>query len=160
MNRKTIIALGVGIVLTWALLTLYGVPLIARWVPDLKCSASVADAFGAVNALFSGLALAGIIVTLYMQREELKLQREELQLTRDELAKSAEAQKESSESQRVVVELSTRRAVMEFYQFCLTNRKEYSSVGARYQESLQGMDEQANEILKLLEKLSINKSGD
>ena len=36
------------------------------------------DAFGALNTLFSGLAFAALIVTLWMQREELELQRKEL----------------------------------------------------------------------------------
>ncbi|WP_261511624.1 putative phage abortive infection protein [Chryseobacterium paludis] len=45
----------------------------------------IGDSFGAVNALFSGLALAGIILTILMQREELKLQRRELVLTRKEM---------------------------------------------------------------------------
>ena len=56
------------------------------------------DSFGAVNALFSGLALAGVIVTLLMQRRELSLQREELTLTRKELARAAEAQEASGEA--------------------------------------------------------------
>jgi hypothetical protein len=43
------------------------------------------DKFGAINALFSGLAFAGLIVTLLYQKEELKLQREELADTRKEL---------------------------------------------------------------------------
>src|SRR5688572_20161963 len=43
------------------------------------------DMFGAVNALFSGLAFAGIILTILLQREELKAQREELILSRKEL---------------------------------------------------------------------------
>jgi hypothetical protein len=43
------------------------------------------DMFGAVNALFSGLAFSGIIYTILMQREELSLQREELKLNRQEL---------------------------------------------------------------------------
>lgn len=43
------------------------------------------DMFGAVNALFSGLAFAGLIVTLLYQKEELALQREELKATRDEM---------------------------------------------------------------------------
>lgn len=43
------------------------------------------DMFGAVNALFSGLAFAGLIITLFYQKEELKLQREELAQTREEL---------------------------------------------------------------------------
>ncbi|MDR6554663.1 hypothetical protein [Paenibacillus qinlingensis] len=37
------------------------------------------DMFGAVNSLFSGLAFAGIIYTIYLQRKELTLQREEIQ---------------------------------------------------------------------------------
>lgn len=43
------------------------------------------DAFGAINALFSGLAFGGIIYTILLQRQELKLQREELRDTRIEL---------------------------------------------------------------------------
>lgn len=43
------------------------------------------DMFGAVNALFSGLAFATLIYTAWMQREELALQREELAATRAEL---------------------------------------------------------------------------
>lgn len=43
------------------------------------------DMFGAVNSLFSGLAFAGIIYTVWLQRKELQLQRKELSLTRDEL---------------------------------------------------------------------------
>ena len=43
------------------------------------------DMFGAVNALFSGLAFAGLIVTLLYQKEELALQRAELKETREEM---------------------------------------------------------------------------
>lgn len=55
------------------------------------------DSFGAVNALFSGLAFAGIIYTILLQRRELQLQREELELTRDELKRSADAQEKSQQ---------------------------------------------------------------
>ena len=53
------------------------------------------DMFGAINALFSGFAFAGVIIALFMQKTELSLQREELRLTREELAKSTVAQEES-----------------------------------------------------------------
>lgn len=43
------------------------------------------DAFGAINSLFSGLAFAGLIYAIFLQRDELKLQREELKDTREEL---------------------------------------------------------------------------
>jgi hypothetical protein len=44
------------------------------------------DMFGAINALFSGLAFAGVIYAILLQRIELRLQRNELSLTRQELA--------------------------------------------------------------------------
>lgn len=46
------------------------------------------DLFGSVNALFSGLAFAGILYTIYLQRQELSLQRKELKLQRKEMAAS------------------------------------------------------------------------
>ncbi len=39
------------------------------------------DMFGTVGALFSGLAFAGVIVTMLQQKEELELQRKELAQT-------------------------------------------------------------------------------
>jgi len=42
------------------------------------------DMFGSINALYSGLALAGIIFTILLQRKELQYQREELRETRKE----------------------------------------------------------------------------
>lgn len=42
------------------------------------------DMFGGINSLFSGLAFAGIILTILLQRKELKLQRDELKDTRAE----------------------------------------------------------------------------
>lgn len=48
------------------------------------------DLFGSVNALFSGLALAGLIYTIYLQHRELSLQREELNNQREEMKQSRE----------------------------------------------------------------------
>lgn len=56
------------------------------------------DMFGVVNALFSGLAFATLIYTMFLQREELRLQRIELQATRDEM----KGQKEQLEAQSFV----------------------------------------------------------
>lgn len=43
------------------------------------------DSFGAVNALISAFAFAGMLVAFFLQRYKLRLQRKELQLTRDEM---------------------------------------------------------------------------
>ena len=58
------------------------------------------DKFGAVNALFSGLAFAGLIVTLLYQKEELKLQREELAQTREELKGQREEFEEQNKTMK------------------------------------------------------------
>ena len=70
------------------------------------------DMFGAVNALFSGLALAGVVIAIFMQREELSLQREELKLTREEMKRQAEAQERSSEALTMQVETMKKSAIL------------------------------------------------
>lgn len=57
---------------------------------------TIGDMFGSVNSLFSGLALAGIILTILLQKKELKFQREELKQTRKEF----EIQNETLKIQR------------------------------------------------------------
>ncbi len=44
------------------------------------------DSFGVLTALFSGLAFAGIIISIKMQNKQLRLQRKELTLTRLEVS--------------------------------------------------------------------------
>lgn len=58
------------------------------------------DMFGSVNALFSGLAFAGLFLTLFIQIKEFRLQREELKLTREAMAD----QKQVMEGQTVVMD--------------------------------------------------------
>lgn len=48
------------------------------------------DMFGAVNALFSGLAFAGLIFTIILQRKDLKLQFSELSRQADETKRTAD----------------------------------------------------------------------
>lgn len=71
------------------------------------------DMFGAVNALFSGLALAGVVVAIVLQGKELQLQREELKLTREELRTSAEATVESANALREQAEIARNTAQLE-----------------------------------------------
>ena len=53
------------------------------WLPraavNLPTRGQFGDSFGAVNALFSGAALAGLIYAILLQRRDLALQQEELQ---------------------------------------------------------------------------------
>ena len=56
-------------------------------LPVVNNAASLfGDSFGAVNALISAFAFAGVFVTFWLQRKELDLQRQELKAQRDEFA--------------------------------------------------------------------------
>ena len=80
------------------------------------------DSFGSINALFSGIALAGIIYTIHLQRKELGLQRKELQENRKELARTARAQENSekalrkqAENLKITAKLNALTAMVEHY---------------------------------------------
>jgi hypothetical protein len=90
-----VVAIGVVLVL-WGL-NWWG---ISKFINEPSDQGIFGDMFGAVNALFSGLAFAGLIITLLYQREELKLQREELQETRKELKGQREEFEEQNKTMK------------------------------------------------------------
>lgn len=57
------------------------------WKDLAKCG-TFGDQFGAANALFSGLAFAGLIYTIMLQRSDLRNQRKELFLQRQEMKRN------------------------------------------------------------------------
>lgn len=66
------------------------------FVPNENTRGTFGDQFGAVNALFSGLAFAGLIYTIVLQRRDLELQRHDLKLQRDELALTRQEMEEQT----------------------------------------------------------------
>ena len=61
----------------------------------------IGDLFGAINALFSGLAFAGVVVALFLQRKDLKLQQQHLERS---IAESTEQTKLMREELRLAQE--------------------------------------------------------
>lgn len=101
-----------GVVLLWIL-----TPFILRcFYTDMPSQGQAGDLFGCINALFSGLAFAGVIVAILLQREELELQRHEITANRLELARSATAQEESREALRKTVYANTFKAARDILQ--------------------------------------------
>ncbi|MBL8523653.1 MAG: hypothetical protein JNN20_08190 [Betaproteobacteria bacterium] len=80
----SVIVLVIFVVIIWSFLRLY-------LFPNSDEAGKFGDYFGGVNALFSGLAFAGLIYTVLLQKTELALQRQELKETRAEIKKQAEA---------------------------------------------------------------------
>ncbi len=63
-----------------------GFPLLVNhYFKDWGKSGTFGDTFGALNAIFSGIAIAGLIITILIQRKELENQRIELALQRTEM---------------------------------------------------------------------------
>jgi hypothetical protein len=88
LNKTIVVCLFILVVILW----LGSAFTLRALYPASDSRGTFGDSFGAINALFSGLAFAGIIVAILLQRNELRLQRQELELTRTELARSASAQ--------------------------------------------------------------------
>ncbi len=93
---KTLLYAGLAVLFIWLLSWV----LIDLCISESNDRGSFGDKFGAVNALFSGLAFAGLIVTLLYQKEELKLQREELAQTREELKGQREEFEEQNKTMK------------------------------------------------------------
>jgi hypothetical protein len=73
----------------------------STYLNDWNKRGTFGDMFGGVNALFSGLAFAGVIYAIFLQRKELFLQRRELEQTREELRGQKIQLKEQNENIRL-----------------------------------------------------------
>lgn len=85
----------IGKIAVWSaigVIAVWGLSFFLLFLPD-DAHGPFGDMFGAVNALFSGLAFAGLIITLIMQRRELALQRDELEQTRNEFVEQNKTMK-------------------------------------------------------------------
>lgn len=96
VNIKTLgVKVGATILVLWIIALISMCIIFPKW----EVRGQFGDMFGSVNALFSGLAFAGVILAIYLQKNELELQRKELQLTRREL----EGQKQQLEVQNITL---------------------------------------------------------
>lgn len=88
LTHPGIISIGLLIVVLWV-----GVPwAVVHWIvpeSNITHAGQMGDMFGVVNALFSGLAFAGIIVTLIMQRDEMRDQQKSSLKTAELMVSSA-----------------------------------------------------------------------
>jgi|SRR5947209_724490 len=112
------------------------------------------EMFGAVNTLFSGLALAGVVYAIFLQRRDLELQRRELEITKEDLKRAALAQKKSEQSlveQAKMMELTAKLTALNFLAGAYRNRIELLEKQGR--ESQQERSKW-NEIILRLEDLT------
>lgn len=124
-KKKSISPKRITMIILWGILGTVAIwliighaPLLGKLVADPKIASvgAYGDMFGFVNSLFSALAFFAVILTLWMQMEELKNQRKELQLQRDELklsreemAKAAEAQTRTATAQEAATKVQEKQ---------------------------------------------------
>lgn len=141
----------VVVILIW----IASVFIIPYFLSDLNKRALLGDSFGTINSLFSGLAFAGIIYTILLQRKELALQRQELKETRLELERSATAQEKSemqqrrqSENLKITAKLNALSTLVSYYSNVETKTKNFD--GAKYREAQNEQEKYISRIKDLL----------
>lgn len=87
MKKRYIVTVIILIIGLW-LGSWYFIP---KWYGGNLEAGTFGDMFGAVNALFSGLAFVGLIYTILVQREELKEQRKSIAMQTEELSLQRQA---------------------------------------------------------------------
>ena len=75
MLKKSFYVLMLAVVLLWAV----SIPILMHLFPESAEAGAFGDMFGAINALFSGLAFAGVIYALILQDSEIKKNSEQFQ---------------------------------------------------------------------------------
>ncbi len=117
------------------------------------------DLFGAVNALFSGLAFAGLIFTIVLQKRELALQRSEIAQNRIELKKTAKSQQHSEkalfeqvEQMKISAKLNALNTIINYYNIQITSTNNSEEVILKAKE-------RRRETIKEIDTL-INRIGD
>lgn len=111
-RRRWLFAAICGVVVVQVL---YGFLVIKLVGPHMDVRGQFGDLFGGVNALFTGLAFAGVIYTILLQSNELELQRKELRLNREVSERSADAQSEQVERLEEAAELSAISTLVNTY---------------------------------------------
>jgi len=124
MSRSSIVLLGVG--LAAAMLIVY-FNFVSLAFDDWSDRGAFGDTF---NALLSAGALAGVMIAILLQREELKHQREDLDLQKKELEATRKVLEASREAQEAQAQTMLITAKLNAYSYVLTNIHADMSAGA------------------------------
>lgn len=122
-------------------------------LPDWPTRGQFGDVFGSVNATFSGLAFAGLIYAILLQREDLELQRRELELTREELKRSAAAQEQSEIALRAQAESARTSARLSATNFLLGEYKK--ELHSMRQEAFRANDPRLQRMQELERRVQV-----
>ena len=119
------------------------------FVKDDNFRGTFGDQFGAVNALFSGLAFTGLIYTIILQRRDLKLQRDDLGLQREELALTRhEMEEQTAEFEKQNETLKVQRFENTFFNMLSQFQEVVNNLSAQYRKYGDNVDISGRELFE------------
>jgi hypothetical protein len=110
------------------------------------------DTFGAVNALFTGFALAGLVYTAILQRQEIALQRQEIAGQTEDAKANEEARRTQSRELYLSARLNATVALLTSHEARAEAASRTATGGLRRDYSLQ---EAERESIKLRQHVAI-----
>ncbi len=124
---------------------------------DIKDKGVLGDSYGSVNALFTGLAFAGLIFTVLLQQREISLQRQdfkvqvsEMQLARKESARQADIQQR--QVLLSIAQLKIKTLEVEVEKIKIESVKWIE--GARYENVSPKLESVQNQMIELINEVS------
>lgn len=155
VDNRLLLQMVLLVIIIW----IFSVVIIIGVIDDWPDRGAFGDLFGAVNALFSGLAFAGLIYTIVLQKKDLETQRIEIAQNRAELKKSAKAQQKSEKAlteQVVQMKLSAKlnalNTIINYYNIRIADI-------SNSEETTLKLKEKRRETIKEIDQL-INRIGD
>ena len=119
------------------------------FIPNDNTRGTFGDQFGAVNALFSGLAFTGLIYTIILQRRDLEIQRHDLKLQREEIAMNRkEMEEQTAEFEKQNETLKIQRFENTFFNMLSQFQEVVNSLTARYKSRGEEIMVDGREVFK------------
>lgn len=121
------------------------------FISDKDIRGTFGDQFGAVNALFSGLAFTGLIYTIILQRRDLTLQRRDLKLQRQELALTRkEMEEQTAEFEKQNETLKIQRFENTFFNMLSQFQEVVNSLSVTARVKGENVDLEGREVFQTL----------
>ncbi len=163
MREKWLTWAGLKIIVFWIVgsWVVYGI-LVGILFRSWPSQGLFGDMYGGLNSLFSGLAFAGVIITILLQSKELQEQRKEFELQREAQQDSAKALERQAEILKSTAKLNSITAfVGNWEEISIAIGTEKRNIPIKIQQNQQaGMNEQEAEEKGAQRDLELTKLHD
>ena len=110
-NLRIFFAIALTIIALW----LGSAALIVHFLDDWTQRGAFGDLFGSVNALFSGLAFAGVLYTIFLQRQEIERNRDDIEANRRNQQHAKKVMDAQLKQMKQTTRLHALTALMEYF---------------------------------------------